>query len=187
MYWMKLDIIDREHQRLIFPAWRLVFPVASERIVFPSPWRSEETRRTIADVCLLLVFIVEVPSIRVRRTKRKQCVRLTKETWGGEMKRTYWIATLPSIEPSAYPSAPGNTAIVLVCHFRGEETVYRKRKKENSTMSQVFKTAYEREGGIRHRLCKASLDSRGQKSGYVGPRSRLRAPDSSRPSRNICP
>jgi hypothetical protein len=37
MHWMKLDIIDREHQRLIFPARRLVFPVASERIVFPTP------------------------------------------------------------------------------------------------------------------------------------------------------
>jgi hypothetical protein len=55
-------------------------------------------------------------------------------------KWTYWIATLPSIEPRANPSAPGNTAIVLVCHFNGEVTVYPERNtKENSTISQVFK------------------------------------------------
>lgn len=100
-------------------------------------------------------------------------------------KRTYWIATLPSIEPSAYPSAFGNTAIVLVCHFRGEGAVYRKGYKESSIMSQAFKQAHGR--WIKHQLCKALLGSKDQKPGHVGPQSRPRAPGSSRPWRNIYP
>ena len=32
---MKLDVINREHQTLIFPAWRLVLSMTSKRIVFP--------------------------------------------------------------------------------------------------------------------------------------------------------
>ena len=67
------------------------------------------------------------------------------------MERTSWIAALPSIEPSACPPALGITAIILVCYFRGEESVYRKRQEENSTMSQVFKMAHEWEE-IRRRL-----------------------------------
>ena len=35
MYGMKLDVIDGEHQSLIFPARRLVFPMTSKGIVLP--------------------------------------------------------------------------------------------------------------------------------------------------------
>ena len=73
-----------------------------------------------------------------------------------EEKKTYWIATLPSIEPSAYPSAFGNMVIVLVCHFNGEGTVYRKRYKEDSTLSQAFMVGHGREGN-KHPLCKGLL------------------------------
>lgn len=55
---------------------------------------------------------------------------------------TYWIATLPSIEPSANPSAPGNTAIVLVCHFNGEVTVYQEGYKKESAINQALNTAH---------------------------------------------
>jgi hypothetical protein len=35
VYGMKLDVINGEHQGLIFPAWRLVFSMTSEGIVLP--------------------------------------------------------------------------------------------------------------------------------------------------------
>ena len=33
---MKLDIINGEHQGLIFPAWRLVFPMTPKGIILPT-------------------------------------------------------------------------------------------------------------------------------------------------------
>ena len=45
VYGMKLDVIDGEHQSLIFPAWRLVFSVTSEGIVFPEHRVSQNKRK----------------------------------------------------------------------------------------------------------------------------------------------
>jgi hypothetical protein len=42
MHGMKLDIIDGEHQGLIFPAWYLVFPMAPKRIILPENGGSSE-------------------------------------------------------------------------------------------------------------------------------------------------
>ena len=37
---------------------------------------------------------------------------------------TYWIATLPSILPTAKPFAAGKQETTLVCHFNGDTIVY---------------------------------------------------------------
>ena len=37
---------------------------------------------------------------------------------------TYWIATLPSILPTAKPFAAGKQETTLVCHFNGDAIVY---------------------------------------------------------------
>ena len=44
MYGVKLDVVNREHQRLIFAAWRLVLPMTPKRIILPvKPWQSEKS------------------------------------------------------------------------------------------------------------------------------------------------
>lgn len=54
MHGMKLDIIDRKHQGLIFPAWRLVFPMTPERIILPEkPWQSEKSEEILGRVFTL--------------------------------------------------------------------------------------------------------------------------------------
>jgi len=42
---MKLDIINGEHQSLIFPAWRLVFSMTSKGIVFPENRGSQNEKK----------------------------------------------------------------------------------------------------------------------------------------------
>ena len=64
---MKLDIINREHQGLIFPAWRLVFPMTPKRIILPAgvyrSQREEGTKMPVeGDVCALLILVINVPS-----------------------------------------------------------------------------------------------------------------------------
>ena len=39
---MKLDIINGEHQGLIFPAWRLVFSMTSKGIILPVTIRKSQ-------------------------------------------------------------------------------------------------------------------------------------------------
>ena len=41
---MKLDIIDGEYQGLIFPARRLVFPVASKGVILPVTVRKSQKK-----------------------------------------------------------------------------------------------------------------------------------------------
>ena len=44
MHGMELDIINGEHQGLIFPAWRLVLPMTPKRIILPENGaRSDES------------------------------------------------------------------------------------------------------------------------------------------------
>lgn len=42
---MKLDVINREHQGLIFPAWRLVLSVTSKRIILPESHGRQKNQR----------------------------------------------------------------------------------------------------------------------------------------------
>ena len=61
---MKLDIIDGEHQRLIFPARRLVFPVAPKRIILPKNRDSEKSQKKEekdVEVSSLLILLLNVP------------------------------------------------------------------------------------------------------------------------------
>ena len=45
MHGMKLDVINGVHQGLIFPAWRLVLPMAPKRIVFPENRGSQKDQK----------------------------------------------------------------------------------------------------------------------------------------------
>ena len=42
---MKLDVIDGEHQTLVFSAWRLILSVTSKRIIFPGQRASQKKRK----------------------------------------------------------------------------------------------------------------------------------------------
>lgn len=91
MYGMKLDIINGEHQGLIFPAWRLVFPVTPKRIILPVKQQEEsggKERWRQVDVCVLLIFIVDIPSVMVWNMKSKRGVHAIPGTpYKGEARR----------------------------------------------------------------------------------------------------
>ena len=89
MHGMKLDVVDRENKRLIFPAWYLVLPMTSKRIIFAGNHGSRKTRKKDSAGCLLLILVVDVPRIAVQPTISKQAglvrsqVRLTTEIIAG--------------------------------------------------------------------------------------------------------
>ena len=110
---------------------------------------SQKRKEIDVGACSLLILIFDVPKEWWPR-KRKQG---RESHWG--RKKTHWIATLPSIEPRAYPSALGNREIVLVCHFNGEVTVYRKETQRVFHNEPSVQNGRWTRREIKHQLCKA--------------------------------
>ena len=144
-------------------------------------------------MCVLLILIIDVPSVHPQdvsnaaHTKSQSGPHRGGKEGGNKKERTESPLCLRSNRGRTHQhSETGQSFWSAISTAKEQSTRTGTQRKLHNKLT-IQNGTWTGRGWIKHQLCKASLGSRGQISGRVGPRSRLRELGSSRPSRNIGP